>query len=56
VEDIEGPCARGDLAGVPVFRVHHRGGPAVMSFPAWNAWARASAGGPWHHHAEGVRE
>jgi hypothetical protein len=41
--------------GMLVFRIHHRGGPVVMSFPAWNAWAQASAG-LWHHHAEGVRE
>lgn len=42
--------------GVLVCRIHYRGGPAVMSFPAWNAWARASAGGLWHHHAQDVRE
>jgi enoyl-CoA hydratase/carnithine racemase len=27
--------------GVLVFRIHHQGGPAVMSFPPRNAWAQA---------------
>jgi hypothetical protein len=26
---------------VLVFRIHHQGGPAVMSFPARNAWVQA---------------
>ena len=57
-------CARRDAehagrrrsGGVLAFRIHHRGVPAVMSVPAWNARARASAGGLRHHRAEGVRE
>ena len=39
--------------GVLAFRIRHRGVPAVMSFPAWNA--RASAGGLRHDRAGGVR-
>lgn len=27
--------------GVLVFRIHHQGGPALMSFPARNAWVQA---------------
>jgi hypothetical protein len=42
--------------GVPVFRIHHQGGPGVMSFPAPNGWVQAGPGGPWRRHAEDARK